>query len=324
MEKNRISYSGVTTYLECSEKFRLHYQERLRSTTTTAALLFGSAVDKALEFALKTFPDCSKLRIQQLFIDNWSVTEINGMTHSTKNCDLIKYSKADNEMHIIPYESLKLKGLLIIDAFFDEVLPLIEKVISVQEEVSLVNDNGDAVTGFCDAVLQMKGYKQPLIIDFKTAGRKYDDNSVKESPQLSLYKHCLSEKYGTHTAGYIVFNKTINKNASKICTKCKHDNSDTRHKTCNKLSLNKERCEGTLKITYNPKVDVQILIDDIDETFENKVLDSFDNVNTKLQECVFEQNFNSCWGKYGKCQYMDYCKNGSFDGLIKVESSKRK
>lgn len=324
---NKLSHSSVEMFKECGFKFALHYKEKLRSETTGSALLFGSAVDKALEVALKKYPNCSKEQVKHIFLDNWQFAELNGVKIDIQTSNLIKYSKADYELNENPWQSLRQKGLLMIDAFHRDVFPLIENVISTQEEIALTNDNGDSVIGYCDAVLKIKGYDQNVIIDFKTSARKYKEDSVRTSPQLSLYKHSLSEKYNTTTAGYIVFIKTINKNPSKICTVCGNDNSATSHKTCNSYDFNEDdhgiRCNGKLDITYNPKIDVQIVIDEIDEEFENKLLESFDDINVKLQDEVFEQNFDKCFGKYGKCLYFDYCRTSDTTGLIVVPSREK-
>lgn len=329
---NRLSHSAVEVFKECSFKYALHYKEKLRSETTGSALLFGSAIDKALEFVLKEMPNENINALKDLaletFVYHWTHAELNGQTINLTKTNLVKYSKADYELDEDPYISLLKKGTLIIEAFFRDVLPQIESVVSTQEEIALINDNGDSVIGYCDAVLKLKGYDQNIIVDFKTSARKYKDDSVKTSPQLSLYKHSLSEKYNTTTAGYIVFIKTINKNPLKICTKCDHDNSDTSHKTCNNQILHPgdkklARCCGELTITYRPKIDVQIVIDKIDEEFENKLLESFDDINVKLQQEVFEQNFDKCYGKYGKCLYFDYCRTSDTTGLIVVPSKEK-
>jgi hypothetical protein len=324
---NRISHSSINIYNECGQKYFLHYNQKLRSVTTGSALLFGSAIDKALENALKTFPNCDINDTKAQFMKHWSDAELNGQPLVIPGSSLVKYTKGDYELDEDPWISLSKKGMLMIEAFYRDVLPNIEKVISAQEEISLINDNGDAVVGFADCVLQWKGEKSPVIMDFKTSAKKYLSNAVLESQQLALYKHSLSAKYSTIRAGFIVFIKSINKNASKICKVCKHDGSATSHKTCNNElpkqfseGVRHARCGGELTITYNPKVDVQVLIDDIDETFENSILDSFDEINTKIQEKQFEPNWAGCMTKYGPCLYKEYCMTGNMVGLVKVES----
>lgn len=320
MNNQRLSHSAASVYLECSMKYKLHYINKLRSSTTGSALLFGTAVDKALELALQQFPNAKEIDVKNKFLKHWINGEINGEQVEIETSPLIKWSKADSELDENPWASMLQKGYLIIEAYFKDILPNIEQVLATQEEISLVNDNGDAVIGFTDAVLKWKGYDVPIIFDFKTAGRPYAKDAVTTSPQLTLYKHALSAKYNTTTAGFIVFLKTIKKKYNKYCAKCKYDGSDEKHTTCSNM-VNGKRCKGEWTVTQlEYKAETRVLIDKIDESFENKVLESFDLVNTQLQQSVFEKNFKACWGKYGPCQFMKYCKSGDMDGLIQKVS----
>lgn len=54
MSNTKISHSAVRMYSECGRKYLYHYKYRLRSKVTHGALLFGSALDNALNTLLKT------------------------------------------------------------------------------------------------------------------------------------------------------------------------------------------------------------------------------------------------------------------------------
>lgn len=313
---NKLSHSAITTYNECGFKYKLSYVDRMRPRQQKSSLLFGSAVDAAIEHALKDFPLSSSREIKQIFLDKFTNVEINGEKVFAPTSELIKYSKKDES-----WESLKQRGLLLVDTFFKEIWPNIEKVYSVQEAISLENNAGDKVVGFSDAILKWKGYKQPIIFDFKTAGMPYKPNAVKESEQLSLYKHALNEKYRTNTAGYIVFNKILNMNTVKTCSVCKNVATSS-HKTCNK-EIGSTRCNGAWIVTTNPSIDVQVLIDDIDEKFEDGVLTRFDAVAQEMQAPSFDKNFKNCYGKYGKCDFYDLCHNNKSEDFVKYESKRK-
>ena len=316
---NRLSHSAVEIFKECPKKYSLHYKDKLRSVTTGSALLFGSAIDKAMELGMQQFPNCDKKAMLRKFYDCWTASELNGQKLDLTDTDLVKYSKGDYELDENPWLSLQMKGELMIKAFFNDVLPNIEEVLGTQIEIALQNENGDTVVGFADAVVKWKGYDKPIIMDVKTSGRPYPKNKVLISPQLTLYKHALSEKYNTDIAGYIVFVKTINKNPLKICNKCAHDGSATRHEKCNN-EISGKRCNGELTITYHPKVNVQVLIDQIDEKFEDELLNSYDQVNIEMQKENYNENWDSCYNIYGKCQYFEYCRTGDTTGLVNVPS----
>lgn len=48
----KLSHSSKSTFLACGEKYRLHYLERWRPISLSSALVFGSAIDHALNFML--------------------------------------------------------------------------------------------------------------------------------------------------------------------------------------------------------------------------------------------------------------------------------
>lgn len=110
---NRLSHSAVSTYLTCGHKYKLHYVDKLRSTQTSAALIFGGAVDKAIDAMLQ---DHSRNNIDHLlqtynsiFINNWRKAEINKqLVDITDNPDIV-YAATDIDLKLFKdrdYESL--------------------------------------------------------------------------------------------------------------------------------------------------------------------------------------------------------------------------
>lgn len=53
MKLNRLSYSAATMYGSCPRKYKYHYIERYRSKMTSGALIFGDAIDSAINALLK-------------------------------------------------------------------------------------------------------------------------------------------------------------------------------------------------------------------------------------------------------------------------------
>lgn len=80
-KSNRLSHSSVSTYLSCGYKYKMHYIERLRSTQTHAALLYGAALDKALDALLQDHArnniDYLMQTYNNIFINNWRKGEVN-------------------------------------------------------------------------------------------------------------------------------------------------------------------------------------------------------------------------------------------------------
>lgn len=327
---NRLSHSAITTYQSCGEKYRLHYIDRLRGTGISSALLFGSAVDKSLEVLIQTK---DLVAAKDKFSKMWEEQEINGVKTKLASCSDIQYSQRDTDEELVSvlpknlvdepsenkaWSTLKVKGLLMIEAVYEQILPRIKKVYSTQEQIDLTNGDGDSVIGFTDLVVDWDVEGNTVVMDFKTASRPYEENAVITSPQLSLYMHALSEKYNTRKAGFIVLNKNIQKNRSKICSKCKNDGSATRHKTC-AAEIESKRCGGEFVETIDPKAVIQVLIDNIPEATEDLIIDNADRINTLLKDKVYIKNLSTCKNDYGKpCIYFNLCYYGKSDGLVKI------
>lgn len=215
--------------------------------------------------------------------------------------------------------SLNQKGLLMVKAVREQVMPKIKKVHGAQVYCKLENDAGDMVVGYADMVAEWEGYDEPIIFDFKTSAKDYAIDSVLTSPQLTLYVHSLSGEYkNTRRAGYIVLNKNVRKNRTKICKTCEYVNEGTAHRSCNN-TVDGLRCNGEWRSILDPKIYVQVVIDLIPEKTEQIVLENFDYINASIKNGVFHRNFSSCIRGYGKCQFYGLCYRDSMEDLVKLE-----
>lgn len=351
---NKLSHSSVSKFQDCNMAWKLHYVDKLRSTTMSAALLFGTAIDKAVE-DLVTNKDLQKAK--DVFMYLWKSQEINGvLTELQKNPNIV-YAANDLDTELLEgdktvladeilfdiiakkkelgFENLseankttynninwhiaKKRGELMLEAVYNEILPKLDKVLSTQEKIDLSNDNGDSVVGYVDMVANWDG-KGPVVFDFKTSTRPYEMDSVKTSPQLALYVHALESKYNTRKAGFIVLSKAIQKNRKKVCSKCGNvAESGARHKSCNSENTSDaKRCNGDWNETINPKCKVDVIIDTIPEQLENIVLENFDSTTKLISGGVFIRNLSACKKPYGLCQYFSLCHENKMDGLVKV------
>jgi hypothetical protein len=232
----------------------------------------------------------------------------------------------DNEKRIFNFANwlcLKRKGQYMLLEFKHIVDKNVEEVLGTQVKVDLENESGDAVVGFVDFVFKWKGIEKPVIFDLKTSGIEYDEDAVVKSPQLGLYVFSLSEKYAnTKHAGFIVLNKNISKNKTKICLSCGKDGSGGRFKTCDAIISTDAkgkgiRCDGTWEETLNPEARSQILVDSISELFVDRVVENFTEVNKAIKAEVFPRCFQSCIRFNGavRCSFYDLCHNNSMEDL---------
>jgi hypothetical protein len=107
------------------------------------------------------------------------------------------------------------------------------------------------------------------------------------------------------------------KNRKKICSKCNHDGSGGRHKTCAN-EIEGKRCGGEWTETISPEVYVQFIIDEIPEQTENLVLENIADINTAIKTGHFTRNLSMCTNTYGgPCDYLFLCYKGKMDNLVK-------
>lgn len=268
---NRLSHSSISKWQQCPTAWNYHYNKKIRTSKSKAALLFGTALDKAISTLLEGNIETTA---EKVFDQFWRFQYVNNKQEYLPTLSGLVYAKSDFDEELLTDEawskietqkeevlnlvdrrnkegfdslsneqktivnhaywwSMHTKGHLMIQAFRKKILPKITKVYSTQEEINLENEEGDSVIGFIDLVAKIDGYDTPVVLDLKTSARNYDEEtSVIYSPQLSLYVHAVGEKYNTRLAGYIVLNKAIIKNRKKICSTCNHDGSGGRAKTC--------------------------------------------------------------------------------------------
>ena len=194
---NKLSYSAINKHQFCQQAYFHHYKNKYRPIEISSALPFGSALGKTFEYILNPSSKTEALKDKEVtpyevFDYHWRYQEINKVLTNIEEYEHIAYSKydLDKDLADTPYQSLKAKGHLIITTFINEFLPLVEHVYSTEEKTELANDLGDVNVGYADAVVKLKDYYKPVIIDFKTAARPYEEDSVKTSIQLS--SHWLS------------------------------------------------------------------------------------------------------------------------------------
>lgn len=322
-------------YLSCSEKYRLHYKERIRSTKIYSSLFFGKALDEA--FSVLLYPllkDKSKYEqlagkdAKQVFLENMQTVVHNEQVVHIKDSEHCEYFKNEidlslltaeqkNELNIyapevkwlnrfvenyqkalkdkknldyldtklynyIAWSCLVSKGLMMIDAYRDQIIPKIDSVESLQEQVTIENEHGDTIGGAIDLIASFKDEPGVFyIVDNKSSSKPYDKDAVINSEQLATY--CEYKK--SYKAAFIVIEKTVHKK--------------------------------------EPKIRTQIIKDTIPERNVQKTFDEFEKVVHNISGEVFKKNYDACF-QYGRmCPYFALCKsNGkNMKNLIKLGES---
>lgn len=203
----------------------------------------------------------------------------------------IQFSKSDLEAHLFEanenpdaWESLNRRGRILLEEYNEQIMPRIKEVIAVQIDDTVKNEHGDELVIKTDFICVWEDGRR-ILFDNKTSSQKYADDSVRTSPQLATYFETLKEKYALDVAGYIVIPKKINKKKK-------------------------------------PRVAISVIIDQIDEETFHKTLEEYDQVLADIKSAHFPQNKKECMGKFGRCEFYNYCHSNSMEG-IEVKNEKK-
>lgn len=341
--KKKLSKSACEKYMQCPASFDYHYNKGIRPIKTGSALVFGSAIDNALNAILlkqkewksefkKAFDevpvgdmlpldndydaellseeDCSQL-LAAAREHNFEGEDLDGLySYLRKKLDENK-PLTENQTKVYDLFSrfgLKAKAELFFIAYQKHVLPYIEKVHNVQKQ---------AGPGFLDATVDWHK-RGKIILDHKTSSKPYPTNAVEFSAQLAMY---AAEEQITSVA-YIVFLKNINKNRERICSKCSKKCVNNRLKTCDADILG-VRCDGEFKTTIAPEAEVQIIHGDITPRAMEVAAELQREVQRAAEAKIFPCNVQQCNNQFGKpCIYRDLKWKGDMSGLKKVELKK--
>jgi hypothetical protein len=306
----KISYSAYKKYMSCPRMYQLHYEDRLRPTTTTSALVFGVAIDVALNALLTGKGDPLGV-----FQENFKWENLTHVVWDSKDLDVNLFtpdqlvSLSDKDTNYQSWACMRIKGRVILEAYLEYMYPLIKEVHSVQK-------NLNTRPGVLDAVFTLSDHGV-VLADHKTSSMPYQANALETDTQLALY----SADQGISKVAYIVMSKSIR--FIKTCGKCGFDGSFTQHKTCPNSNAKSERCHGTFNRSVDKSKVIQLIVGDVREINKNNILKSIDTVEKCINNKLFPMNVNSCMYMFGKpCPYVNKCWNNRNDGLEVKEETK--
>lgn len=125
----RLSHSALNKYLSCPKSYEYHYVKKYRSAEQSAALLFGTAIDKATENYAQ---NKNKESAFSVFESTWKEQELNGTITDLRSCTEIVYGNNDLDLELINESDYELP---IEDGNAAPVLSPIGKVLARKNEV---------------------------------------------------------------------------------------------------------------------------------------------------------------------------------------------
>lgn len=314
----KLSYSANNKYKQSPFAWFCHYMLRLREERMGSALAFGAAMDKGLNTLLMSKSPKTELPVtpEQEFLNAFELVEYNGETLDLRSSDKIKWLKSDldesvlieedkellDKAYRIEYVCMRRKGLMMIEAYKEQILPHIKEVVSIQDYVSIPNEYGDEVIGYIDFVAKffvnkkasnyetfkhLEKYNDKIItFDNKTSSMTYKPDSVAKSDQLGTYFEWPGNK--SDFAGYIVIPKKIRKQ---------------------KL----------------PLIPIDIIIDSVEDEVREATFQSYSDTIEGIKTGQFPCYGDACRRSTFGCCYAVYCASGGKDttGLVNVPEGKR-
>ena len=196
-----LSWSAVSTFMQCPLKFKFRYLESLPEETLSSSLLFGSGIHQALEeffrAELAGGPKPTLEKLVYIYRSTWLPADPEAV------------SLGGSETR----ESLDRLAVKVLRAFLaSDSAGLLGHVLGVEEEISgLLVEGVPDLLGRVDLVTEEKD--SLTITDFKTSRGKWSADTVEEaSSQLLLYSSlagAFSPKK-TIRLRFVVLTKTAN------------------------------------------------------------------------------------------------------------------
>jgi ribosomal protein L37E len=196
--------------------------------------------------------------------------------------------------HRVMWLCCRRRGIEMIKAFYNEILPQIEDVIAIQKQINLENEEGDSIIGYIDYIVKHKDYDYPIIVDLKTAGKIYEQHDLDTSDQLRLYAAAENIKH----IGYMVLLKKIK--SEKSCDKCGHVRENYRLTKCAECGKGKYKAQKL-------KAGAQFLIKEVKEKEMDSVLNDISDIGVAIKNNIKWKNPDSCFMYNKKCDYYDAC-----------------
>lgn len=199
IEIDHLSYSSISTYLECGRKWRYRYIEKI-PTRRTPALVVGSAVHGAIEALITHRLNGEPLLPVRAWIDAW---EQQTNEHSATDIDWNgggprEYENIGARLFADPEVQAAIADL---HPAVDQRGPLIERRVELRVPGVTV-----PVIGYLDMVAG-----DGVIVDFKTAARNWTRNQAQQETQPIFYLAALNQLGVPHAPSrfrHVVFVKT--------------------------------------------------------------------------------------------------------------------
>lgn len=348
----RISYSGLNTFKVCPYKFKLKYVDGWRDMSINSPLLFGGAVDEAINYILETIKDNKKIDNEVLYkiytdkMTNYTLPD--KTTVNVPTYDKVNYSMGDIDINVLSEEEVDFLSETFseIDLDFNEISSLTLKdqngvykdirkkypeVFNMLGWLSLLNKGKKILVTFMNDIL-------PLLDSVvEVQGEIIADNGVGD--QLTGYTDFIGKIKGST----IIENEKI----FTITSDIKIDSKKTYTILIDNKTTSKPYAEDSVRkseqlgiyetfrdvdfcaylafsksMPRSGKVNYKFIIDNVDVDIKERAFIDFSVTLGEIEAENFDKNETreTCDYFFGRpCEYRNLCKNNCSKGLYKKD-----
>lgn len=343
----RISHSAKETFLQCGEKYRLHYKEKLRTPLLASPLFLGGAFDEALNCLLLSKKPKDKMTEEEkkLFeMDPYVLLDNELTTRQHNREDLYiptyrfaKYYSKDFDVSLIEEEDLMLINStaeryeyesFTVESCEEFILTCRNEIKtnkSLDEEAQVLYN----LINWCCCRRRLRYllgmYEQdvlPLIHEVYSVQKKVELSSGEH--ELIGYIDFKASFVDEPDKVYVIDNKLASKSypanaiddAVQLATYCEHEETVNSAFIVTEKPLRKR----------DPRHRIQILKGEISEELFEKTFDEFGEVVYAIEQEEFEKtgmdgSKQECFHFGQRCQFYNTCRGEpEKDFLVKLEN----
>lgn len=311
-----LSASSIATFQTCRRRYYYEKILGLRPKETADSLAFGSAVHRGLERIFRAMMEAGHRGEQ--YSHEFRLTTVEDAYLSALEVDLSESDRIKVEVLLAKYAEIYLESdmrdLVVVDVERKGVRP----ILSPKSERKM---RGTAVLGYCDALAKYKHI--PCVIEHKTTSAMTDDFFAHASIDLQVYLYAdIYSHIGYGDSIKLVIYDAIQKPRHEMSVGESDEEFEAR-KAASKCPARCKRKESETAEEFRIRLEMSI-----DESYFRREFIEIDDsmlleMHQELWEVAHDISKCTCFGKstcncmkWGKCPYMDVCKNhGSFFGL---------
>jgi hypothetical protein len=324
----KVSHSRLERFRQCSESYRLYYEENLTGVKIGSALFFGSAIDAALElFLLKKKEELTEKELSLMLTEDAysmfdrTMREQNGIKLETN--PLCDYFASDFDANVFKAEDLQLLektyGAGDFFQFWEECNDKFRNKQDLLPDDRIIFNHICWLSLYRKGELLLKAYEVEILPQIHKVFAIQKEISLTNSAGDELIGKIdfIASFTDEPEVKYIADHKT----ASKAYTEESVSNSPQLHIYCEA----EDTPRGAFVVLQKgirvkePKVRLQVIKDEMPQDLKEIIFEDIDNTLHKIARREFEKKESpkSCYAFGKKCEFYNLCWRGDTSGLKK-------